>query len=67
MQISIKDLWKLVDTCQKYDDQIILMGDYNQDVRDETFLEVFKARTLKSGIIKRHGNFGSRIYQRGTV
>ena len=45
-----KDLWELVDTWQKDEVQIILMGDWNQDVREAKFLKPLKARNLKPGI-----------------
>ena len=51
----------------KNEEQIILMGDWNQDVREEKFLEPFKARNLKPSITERHGNSGPGTYQRGTA
>ena len=67
LKIFWEDLWEMVDTCQKDGEQIILMGDWNQDVREEKFLEPFKIRNLKPSITERHGNSGPGIYQRGTA
>ena len=43
------------------------MEDWNQDVREEKFLEPFKARNLKPLITERHGNSVPGTYQRGTA
>ena len=36
LKVFWKDLWELVDTCKKDEEQIILMRDWNQDVWEES-------------------------------
>ena len=43
------------------------MGDWNQDVREEKILELFKARNLKPSTTERHRHSGPGTYQRGTT
>ena len=37
LKVFGKDLWEMVDRCQKDEEKIILMGDWNQDVREGRF------------------------------
>ena len=61
-----EDLWREVDKWTEEGEQLIIGGDWNQDVRKETFLTEFKARNLSSAIINKHGNQGPETFSKGS-
>ncbi len=60
------DLWTFVDKCTDNGEQIILAGDWNEDVRTDNFRNKFLERGLLPSITGIHGEDGPETYNRGT-
>jgi hypothetical protein len=60
------DLWTQIDQWRDEGNQIIMAGDWNTDVQDNTFLQPFRERNLVPSITHRHGNQGPETYSRGS-
>ena len=61
-----KDLWEQIDTWLDQGENLIVGGDWNTDVRQETFLQPFKERNLLPAVITKHGDKGPETYNRGS-
>ena len=61
-----KDLEKMIGDHQKDGESIILMGDFNTDVRKDTINKMGERRNTRDIITTRHGNQGPGTYNRNT-
>ena len=50
-----KDLWQQMDEWIENGDQLVVCGDWNQDVRKDAFLQQFEERNLVPAILSKHG------------
>ena len=61
-----EDLWQETEQWVQDGEQIIMAGDWNQDVRNESFKEKFSTFGLIPSITDRHGDNGPETYSRGS-
>ena len=66
IRIFWRDFWITIDAWLEAGDKLIIGGDWNQDVRDDTFLEKFKDRNLVPAITSVHGSAGPETFNRGS-
>ena len=61
-----EDLWKEIDKWIEQGEQLIIGGDWNQDVRREIFLRPFRKRNLIPAITHKHGSNGPETFNNGS-
>ncbi len=60
------DFWDQIDEWLEAGEKLIIAGDWNEDVREERFLQKFKERHLIPAITDKHGNNAPPTYNRGS-
>jgi hypothetical protein len=55
LSIFWNDFWQQVDVWISEGDQLIITGDWNEDIREDKFLKEFEKRNLIPAIYKSHG------------
>ena len=66
IKVFFEDFWKQIDVWLEQGDQLIVAGDWNNDIRKKKFLENFTKRNLIPAIHHVHGNELPPTYNEGS-
>jgi len=66
IKVFFEDFWKQIDVWLEQGDQLIIAGDWNNDIRKKKFLENFTKRNLIPAIHHVHGNELPPTYNEGS-
>ena len=62
-----EDFWEMVDNALEDNEQLVIMGDWNVDVRKEQFLAPFRHRNIIPATISQHGLSAPETFNRGNA